>query len=99
MTPVRMAFDTRMARPKSLVQIDPDSPYCVSLAIRIASSSVSNGIAHTTGPKISSWATRMSLRTSASTAGRRKNPFSPPATSGISPPVTRRAPSFCPVSR
>ena len=62
----------------------PDSPNGESFASRTASSSVSNGIRQTTGPKISSWATREALSTSASTAGRMKYP----APSGTSPPVT-----------
>jgi len=45
---------TRSARPTSRVQIDPDRPYSVSLAIRIASASSSKGITATTGPKTSS---------------------------------------------
>src|SRR5882757_10326034 len=45
---------TRSARPTSLVQIDPDSPYSVSLAMATASASSSNGSTDTTGPKISS---------------------------------------------
>src|SRR5687767_1756024 len=52
--PVSTPRATRIARPTSRVQIEPDSPYSVSLASRIASSSVSNGSTDTTGPKISS---------------------------------------------
>ena len=69
-----MPLATRIARPRSRVQIDPESPYGESFARRTASSSVSNGMMQTTGPKISSWATRQALSTSASTAGRMKNP-------------------------
>ena len=63
--------------------------------MRIASSSVSNGMMLTTGPKISSWATREALSTSARTAGRMKKP----GPSGTSPPVTCRAPSSTPDAR
>ena len=45
---------TRRARPTSRVQIEPDRPYSVSLASRIASASSSNGITATTGPNTSS---------------------------------------------
>ena len=48
---------------RSLVQTPAARPYSVSLAIRYASSSVENGMTDMTGPKISSWAIRMSLRT------------------------------------
>ena len=56
----------------SRVQIDPITRTGESFAHATASSSVSNGIAATTGPKISSRATRHALSTSASTHGRRK---------------------------
>ena len=71
-----MPLATRIARPRSRVQIEPDNPYGESFARRTASSSVSKGIRQTTGPKISSWATRHALSTLARTAGRRKNPAS-----------------------
>src|SRR5258708_17785253 len=45
---------TRIARPALLVQIEPERPYGVSLAIVIASASSANGVTVTTGPKISS---------------------------------------------
>src|SRR5215471_10979044 len=51
--PVSTARATRIARPRLLVQIEPDSPYGESLAISIASASSSNGVTVTTGPKIS----------------------------------------------
>src|SRR5262249_18031559 len=53
-TPVSSARATRIARAPSRVQIEPDRPYGVSLAIRIASASSSNGISAATGPKTSS---------------------------------------------
>ncbi len=53
----------------SRVQIEPERPYGVSFASRIASSSVSNGMTTTTGPKISSWAMRISERTLSKTVG------------------------------
>src|SRR5258706_11361719 len=52
--PLSTARATRIARPTSLVQIDPDRPYGVSLAIDTASASSSNGVTVTTGPKTSS---------------------------------------------
>ena len=52
--PASMPRETRSARPRSRVQIDPDSPYAVSLALATASASSSNGITATTGPKTSS---------------------------------------------
>src|SRR5215475_5302400 len=52
--PVSTARATRMARPTLPVQIEPDSPYGVSLASSMASASSSNGVTVTTGPKISS---------------------------------------------
>ena len=58
--PASTARDTRSARPTSRVQIDPESPYSVSLAIRTASASSSNGTTASTGPKISSRNTRES---------------------------------------
>ncbi len=45
---------TRIARPTSEVQIEPDKPYGVSLASAIASASSSNGVTVTTGPNTSS---------------------------------------------
>ena len=54
MTPAWSAFAARSALPMSRLQIEPDRPYGVALARRSASSSVSNGMIDTTGPKISS---------------------------------------------
>src|SRR5215475_8459309 len=48
--PVSTARATLIARPMFCVQIDPDSPYGVSLAISIASASSSKGVTVTTGP-------------------------------------------------
>ena len=64
-------FAVRRARPISRLQIEPDSPYGVALARRTASSSVSNGMIVTTGPKISSAAIRMSFETPSKTVGMR----------------------------
>ena len=61
-TPAWMPFAVRSALPMSRLQTEPDRPYGVALASRIASASVSNGMIETTGPKISSFAIRMSLR-------------------------------------
>ncbi len=55
---LQSAADT-MARATSRVQTAAASPYCVSLACRMASSSSLNGITAATGPKISSCAIRI----------------------------------------
>src|SRR5215469_725626 len=52
--PVSTPRATQMARPTLPVQMDPDNPYGVSLAISIASASSVKGVTVTTGPKISS---------------------------------------------
>src|SRR5438445_306617 len=65
---------TRSARPTSLVQIEPDSPYSVSLAIAMASASSSNGCTVTIGPKISSVTTRCPAGTGANTVGGNQKP-------------------------
>ncbi len=52
--PASTARATRKARPRLLVQIEPDSPKTVSLAMRIASASSRKGTTASTGPKISS---------------------------------------------
>ena len=57
--PALIARDTRWARARSFVHTPDARPYSTSLAMVIASSSVSNGMAHITGPKISSWAMRI----------------------------------------
>src|SRR5215472_2863665 len=67
--PVSTPRATRMARPTFPVQIDPDSPYGVSLASAIASASSANGVTVTTGPKISSVYARSVEATGASTVG------------------------------
>src|SRR2546423_4114362 len=72
--PVSSARATRIARPALFVQIDPESPYTVSLAIRIASASSANGITATIGPKISSRAARSVGATGESTVGGNQNP-------------------------
>ena len=48
MAPVSSARATRIARAPSRVQIEPESPYGVSFAMRIASASSSNGISAAT---------------------------------------------------
>jgi hypothetical protein len=95
-TPVRIPFETRIARPRSRVHTEPERPYSISFANRIASASVSNGIMHTTGPKISSCDTRHALSTSASTVRSTYVPCSPPGICGVPPPATNRAPSCWP---
>ena len=51
------------------MKIDPDSPYSVSLASAMASSSSSNGITATTGPKTSSRQTGSSVDLDSTTVG------------------------------
>ena len=68
-TPDSTARATRSALAPSRVHTDPDSPYIVSLARRIASASSSNGITTAIGPKISSRAARARGSTGASTVG------------------------------
>ena len=65
---------TRSARPTSLVQIDPDRPYSVSLASLIASASSSNGSTATTGPKTSSRQIRSAGERGRTTVGGYQNP-------------------------
>jgi hypothetical protein len=65
---------TRRARPRSRVQIDPDSPYSPSLAMRRASASSSNGTTATTGPKISSVSARCRGSLGVSTVGGNQKP-------------------------
>ena len=65
---------TRIARPTSRVQIEPDRPYSVSLASRTASASSSNGSTDTTGPKISSRQCRSAGERASSTVGGYQNP-------------------------
>ena len=70
-------------------------PYGVSFARATASASVSNSITESTGPKISSRATLMSLRTPSKIVGGTNQP---PVSCRIrSPPVTTRAPSSRPI--
>src|ERR1700753_351726 len=65
---------TRIALPTFRVQIEPDRPNSLSLAIRIASASSSNGTTATTGPKISSCSTRSDGSVGASTVGGNQKP-------------------------
>ncbi len=67
--PVSTPRATRSARPTSRVQIEPDSPYSVSLAIAIASASSSNGSTETTGPNTSSRQTRSCALFGSTTVG------------------------------
>ena len=71
-------------RPRSPVKIEPDRPYSVSLASATASSSSSNGITATTGPKTSSRQIRV-VGSSASHDRRRH-------------PAARRRPGVLPVN-
>ena len=64
-----MARATRSARPTSLVQMEPERPYSVSLAARMAPASSSKATTATTGPKISSRKARSSGPMGARTVG------------------------------
>jgi hypothetical protein len=68
--PARSRAPMERRRPSSRPQTYAASPYGVSLAMRTASSSESYGSRHSTGPKISSRAMVMSLRTLENTVGR-----------------------------
>ena len=98
MTPAWSARAERSALPMSRLQTEPDSPYGVAFARRSASSSVSNGMIDTTGPKISSRAMRMSLSTPSKTVGMRYAPAGQRRVVGASPPTTMVAPSPRPIS-
>ena len=98
MRPVSTALATRMARLMSLVHTAPPRPYSLSLAMAITSSSVLNFRMQATGPKISSWATRMSLVTFPRRVGRRKLPLSNPFSVTWQPPQRTVAPSSLPIS-
>ena len=78
-------------------------PYSTSLARRSASASSLNGIRQTTGPKISSWAMRMRLSTSANTVGWMNCPCSGapagPDAPGRRPPGWRLPRGRCGCSR
>ena len=79
--PLCTARTMRSARAPSRVQIDPDRPYGVALASRAASASSSNGRTVTTGPKISSLATRLCSDAPVTTVGG----YQKPGPSGTSP--------------
>src|SRR6476646_1544104 len=72
--PASTPRDTRSARPTSLVQMEPDRPYSVSLAMRTASASSSNGTTATTGPNTSSVRTRSDCASGSTTVGGYQNP-------------------------
>ena len=69
MVPVRTRRAIRSALALLFEKTPPASPYIESFAISIASSSESKRSTQTTGPKISSCAIRMSLRTFAKMVG------------------------------
>src|SRR4029077_3228625 len=94
--PVRMACATRCPRWMSLVHTAPASPYRLSLASAIASSSMSNGITDKTGPNPSSQATGIVGLTPVSTVGWTKKP---PSASSARPPAATVAPSVAAASR
>ena len=58
-------------------------PYGTALASAARSDSVRQLITESTGPKISSWATRMLLLTPRTTVGSTKNPCSRPSGAGL----------------
>ena len=72
--PASIPRAARSARPTSRVQIEPESPNEVSLAMEMASASSSKGITTTTGPKISSVTTAAAGSTGASTVGGNQKP-------------------------
>ena len=78
------------------VKMEDESPNGVPLFTSTASARDFTRTKLTTGPKISSCATRMSERTSVSTVGWKKNPWSSPAPLARAPPVATFAPSSAP---
>src|SRR5205823_13522827 len=72
--PVSRARATRMARPELDVQTEPERPKMLSLAMRTASASSSNGMTATIGPKISSRATPAAGATGDRTVGGDQKP-------------------------
>ena len=88
MKPARIRRATASERSSEPDITLPANPYVLSLAIRIASSSSSNGMTASTGPKISSWAIVMELSTSVKSVGLTKNPLSKPV--GASGPADQR---------
>src|SRR3954454_895223 len=72
--PVSTARDTRSARPRSRVHSEPDRPYSVSLASRIASASSRNGSTESTGPKTSSRQCRSPVEWASNTVGGNHQP-------------------------
>ncbi len=70
--PASISFTKRRARPRSRVTIDALRPNRVWLARRTASSKSFASMIPTTGPKISSWAMRMSGPTRSKTVGATK---------------------------
>ncbi len=89
--PALSRADTRCARDRFSVKTIAFSPYRVSLARATTSSSVSNGMATTTGPKISSVTTRASAGAPVMIVGCTPQPSPrPPVTTC---PPARAAPS------
>ena len=76
----------------------PGSPYLLSLAMRTASSSSSNGMTTSTGPKISCWAMVMELSTSVKSVGSTHQPLANSSPEGRPPPTASVAPSALPFS-
>ena len=86
---MRIRRATALARSRSPESTEPERPYADSLAIRTASSSPSCGITTSTGPKISSWASREVLSRPATTVGS----IQKPSCSMTWPPVAKVPPS------
>src|SRR6267143_5552137 len=78
--------------------IEADNPYGTPFATSMACSRLSIGITDTTGPKISSCATRIFGKQSPNTVGSWNQPFECAPPSSRFPPVSSLAPSFFPIS-
>ena len=89
MVPVRMRAATALARSSDPDSTEPERPYAESLAMRTASSSPSCAMTTSTGPKISSWASREELSRPATTVGS----IQKPSWSITWPPVANVPPS------
>src|SRR6266849_2301302 len=78
--------------------MDADKPYGTPFATSMACSRLPMGITETTGPKISSCATRMFGEQSPNTVGSWNQPFACAPPSSRFPPASSLAPSFFPIS-
>ena len=91
--------DSLCAVPRWVLNMPAAKPYGVALARSTTSSSVSNGSAEMTGPKISSRAIRIPSDTAPKTVGSMKLPPSRPGAEARCPPASNSAPSLLPESR